>query len=383
MLIHVVRSGESLWKIATHYHVSVGTLSSINGVSDQDLLAVGQSLVIPVSTTQFAELKPAIEVNAYTYQLVNEAVASIQQLGHLLTSVIPFAYHVSEDGTIDSLEDREIIAAAKNKGVIPIMSITNFKGNESGTKVAHALFTRPESRDHLLTNIIHIIQEKGYTGLNIDFENVQPSDREGYNHFLRHTVNLLHSLGYSVSTAVMPKTGFAQPQSAYVAYDYKAHGNIVDFVILMTYEWGYRFGHPQAISPVDKIRQVVSYAVSEIPPSKISLGFETYARDWTIPQAQGQEAETFSPLDAVNRAIQYGAEIKYHQQAQSPYFQYTDEQGRNHEVWFEDARSALAKLNLIQEFELRGVSYWALGFPYPQNWALLENNYAIYKWLIT
>ncbi|WP_253948310.1 hypothetical protein, partial [Shigella sonnei] len=74
----------------------------------------------------------------------------------------------------------------------------------------------------------------------------------------------------------------------------------------------------------------------------------------------------------MSRAIQYGAEIQYDEQAQSPFFRYEDEQGQIHEVWFEDARSAQAKFNLVKTFGLRGISYWALGLPFPQNWFLLE-----------
>ena len=65
--------------------------------------------------------------------------------------------------------------------------------------------------------------------------------------------------------------------------------------------------------------------------------------------------------------------------AQAPFFQYTDEQGRRHEVWFEDARSAQAKFDTAKRYGLGGISYWALGYPFPQNWALLEDNFAIAK----
>jgi len=64
---------------------------------------------------------------------------------------------------------------------------------------------------------------------------------------------------------------------------------------------------------------------------------------------------------------------------QSPFFRYTDEQGRNHEVWFEDARSAQAKFDLVKDYDLRGISYWALGYPFPQNWALLNANFVVDK----
>ena len=96
------------------------------------------------------------------------------------------------------------------------------------------------------------MKEKGYQGLNIDFENVFPADRENYNQFLQRAVDRLHPEGYSVSTALAPKISGEQKGLLYEAHDYEAHGRIVDFVVLMTYEWGYRFGPPQAISPLNR-----------------------------------------------------------------------------------------------------------------------------------
>jgi len=98
-----------------------------------------------------------------------------------------------------------------------------------------------------------------------------------------------------------------------------------------------------------------------------------------LPHVSGQEAETFSMQEAVARAIRYGATISYDTTTESPYFRYRDEQGREHEVWFEDARSAQAKFDTVKEYNLGGISYWTLGYPFPQNWALLGDNFNIRK----
>src|SRR5690606_16503226 len=100
----------------------------------------------------------------------------------------------------------------------------------------------------LLTNIVNTMKRKGYRGLNIDFENVLPSDREPYNRFLQRAKARMDQEGYFLSTALAPKTSGEQKGLLYEAHDYPAHGRIADFVILMTYEWGYRLGPPQAIS---------------------------------------------------------------------------------------------------------------------------------------
>ena len=371
-ITHIVQSGEALWQIASRYGTTVQAIIDENQIENPNLIYPGLQLAIP-------RAKPAIEVNAYTYQPSDAAVQTLSEIGNLLTYFSPFAYLIAEDGTLSPVKDEAMVKASLSKHVVPMMSVTNFTSSQAGSNVAHTILASPEIREKILTNILQVMDSKGYKGLNIDFENVLPADRELYNQFLQQAVNRLHPKGYFVSTALAPKVGSSQAGLLYEAHDYEAHGRIADFVVLMTYEWGYRLGPPQAISPINQMRRVVEYALTVMPADKIFLGFQIYARDWLLPHVKGQEAETFSPQEAVRRAVKYGATIQYDTTAQSPFFRYVDEKGQGHEVWFEDARSAQAKFDMVKDYKLRGVSYWALGYPYPENWALLKDNFSIKK----
>lgn len=372
-IVHVVQPGESLWTIAQKYGVSLRDLIDANNIRNADLVYPGAPLGIP------GKPRPTIEVNGYIYILGEEAAPIIREVGGYLTYLSPFAYLIREDGSLQPIEDIPAIRSARSEGAVPMMAITNFTATARGENLASVVLNSPQASDRLLGNVLGVMRDKGYRGLNIDFENVLPSDRQAYNRFLRKAVNRLHPEGYFVSTAVAPKIAGEQAGLLYEAHDYEAHGRIVDFVILMTYEWGWRKGPPQAISPIIEIRRVLDYAVSVIPREKIFLGFQIYARDWLLPHEPGQEAETFSNQKALERAARYGANILYDEAAQAPFFRYYDEQGRRHEVWFEDARSAQAKFDLVKAYGLRGISYWALGYPFPQNWALLADNFIIQK----
>lgn len=371
-ITHIVQSGEALWQIASRYGTTVQAIIDENQIENPNVIYPGLHLAIP-------RAKPTIEVNAYTYQPSDAAVQTLNEIGNLLTYFSPFAYLIAEDGTLSPVKDEAMVKASLSNHVVPMMSVTNFTSSQAGSNVAHTILASPEIREKILTNILQVMDSKGYKGLNIDFENVLPADRELYNQFLQQAVNRLHPKGYFVSTALAPKVGSSQAGLLYEAHDYEAHGRIADFVVLMTYEWGYRLGPPQAISPINQMRRVVEYALTVMPADKIFLGFQIYARDWLIPHVKGQEAETFSPQEAIRRAVKYGATIQYDTTAQSPFFRYVDEKGQGHEVWFEDARSAQAKFDMIKDYNLRGVSYWALGYPYPQNWALLKDNFTIKK----
>lgn len=371
---HTIAQGETLWMIAQHYGTTINAIIKANKIQNPNQLYPGTVLVIPRS-------KPVIESNAFTYHSGQQALQIVGEVAEHLTYIAPFAYVIQPDGSLVLYmeNDSDAIQAGRSKGAAPMMSITNFTATKAGENIAHSVLSSEQNREKLLENILTIMRTKGYRGLNIDFENVLPADRELYNQFLQRAVNRLHQEGFFVSTSLAPKISGEQKGLLYEAHDYPAHGRIADFVVLMTYEWGYRLGPPRAVSPINEIRRVLDYAVSVIPREKILMGFQLYARDWLVPHVQGQEAETYSPQEAVNRALKYGVTIQYDPVAAAPYFRYTDEQGRSHEVWFEDARSAQAKFDLIKEYKLRGVSYWVLGYPYPQNWTLLEDNFTIKK----
>lgn len=378
MQIYVVQQGDTLWELAQRYGVPMNEIVVANGLETPDQLVVGQALVIP-TPSQGTTSKPVIDVNAYTINVGETGAREIQEVGKYLTYWMPFVYSIQEDGSLTTLDDAAMLQSAAAERIVPVMAITNFSATTAGSGLAHTVLSSSELQEELLTNILTVMKEKGYQGLNIDFENVFPADREYYNQFLQLAVDRLHPEGYFVSSALAPKVSGEQKGLLYEAHDYEAHGRIVDFVVLMTYEWGYRLGPPQAISPLNEIKRVLDYAVTVIPRDKILFGFQIYARDWLIPHEQGQEAETFSQQEAIRRAVKYKEAIQYDPVAQSPFFRYTDEQGREHEVWFEDARSAQAKFDMVKDYHLRGISYWVLGYPFPQNWLLLGDNFTIRK----
>ncbi|MUK89382.1 LysM peptidoglycan-binding domain-containing protein [Ornithinibacillus sp. L9] len=370
---HNVQPGEYLWSIAQRYGVTINQILQVNNIESPSLIYPGQTLRIPT------EAKPIIEVNAYTTQMNESGRQEVLALGRNFTYLSPFMYSYREDGSLTEMQDVQVIEASRANNVLPLLVLTNYSNQTFDSDLGAALLRNTTAQETLITNILSIMREKGYSGLNIDFEYLYPEDRENYNAFLRRVVARLRPEGYSVSTALAPKERADQQGLLYEAHDYSAHGEIVDFVVLMTYEWGWAGGEPWAIAPINKIRDVLDYAVTAIPTNKILMGIPLYGRDWRIPWVQGTIAQTVSPVQAVNRAADYGVDIQYHETYQAPYYRYMDENQQEHEVWFEDARSMQAKYDLIKEYGLRGGSYWVLGNRFPQNWAVLQDNFTIRK----
>ena len=182
----------------------------------------------------------------------------------------------------------------------------------------------------------------------------------------------MNAEGYQVSVALAPKSSATQPGLLYEGMDYRLLGQNADQVLLMTYEWGFTYGPPMAVAPLNKVREVLDYAVTEIPREKILMGIPNYGYDWKLPFVKGETAaELLGNVEAVRRAAQYGAVIQFDEIARSPYFTY-EQGGSSHEVWFEDVRSIQAKVELALAYGFRGVGYWNLMRPFRANWLLLN-----------
>lgn len=371
---HVVRPGETLSAIGRQYGLSQRQLYQNNPVlQGKDRIYPGQTLVISYRQQKIGEL----ETNGYAYPFISDGL--LQSVLPYLSAMTPFTYGFTPLGNLVDLEDRRMIAMAKKADTAALMHLSTL--TESGgfsNELAHLALTDDVLQKALIENALLTVEQKGYQGLDVDFEFVYRQDAGLYAQFIRRLAERFNPLGYPVIVALAPKTSSDQPGLLYEGHDYAALGAAANRVLLMTYEWGYTYGPPMAVAPLPSVRRVAEYALTQIPAEKIWLGIPAYGYDWPLPFVQGQsKAASISPQQAIGLALEYGAEIQYSEQSQSPWFRYTDRRGGVHEVWFEDARSIRAKLALTGEYGFSGVGYWNLMREFPQNWRVLNALYRI------
>lgn len=374
MYIYTVKPGDTLFDIAQKNGVTISALVAANQLSDPYKLPVGLALVIPGQSIR----ERIIVVNGYAFP----GISDIALLGALqyLTYLSVFSAKTRIDGTITELNDTALIRKCYVNGVAPVLTLTNQResGGFSGD-IAHAVIADEEVKTKLIQNVMEYLDRRNYFGLNIDFEYVREEDRTLYTQFLLDFAAALRRVGYSFSVALAPKISQEQSGLLYTAHDYGAVGSIADKVIIMTYEWGYTYGEPMAVAPIDKVRQVLDYAVMEMPPEKILMGMANYGYSWTLPYKKGTAARPLSLPEIPQTAYSQYADIRFDDTAQSPFFRYYDSAGTEHIAWFEDPRSIEAKLKLVSEYGLGGVSYWNINTLYRPNWAVLSGMYGIEK----
>ncbi len=426
MTIHIVRKGDTLYSIAKRYGVSVNRIMADNGLGPGGGLVVGQALIITlpdrtytvktgdslysiakaqgVAIVELMQNNPelianptvypgqvltisfkggkirGISITGYAYPNINRS--TLRRALPYLTYMAVFSYTFTEDGTLVGADDEEIIKIAREYQTASVMVLSSI-GETGGfsTEKASLLFSDEAMQDRLLDQVEQVMLKKGFAGLESDFEYIDPQDAGGYMAFLRKAKARMDKYGFFLEVALAPKTSAGQPGLLYEAHDYPSIGAISDSVFLMTYEWGYTYGPPMAVAPINMVRSVVRYAVGAIPAEKVYMGIPNYGYDWTLPyDRETSRAEAIGNEAAVQRAERYGAEIQFDEKAQAPFYYYYAA-GKRHVVWFNDVRSVQAALSLADEFSLPGVGYWTVMKPYAQNWAYIAARYNVNKFL--
>ena len=378
MNIYVVQPGDSVDSIAASQNVPVEALTYDNQIYPPYRLAVGQALYIRGDSPP--EDRIPLYVFGYAYPFINPD--NLDETLPFLTDLYVFSYGFTLEGDLvpPQSPDDWMIDRALEAGVRPILTLTPFGpdgrfNNNLVTNLVH----NPQIQQRLIWNLGKIMQEKRFGGLDIDFEYIMADDRQAYADFVKRITQIMNQFGYQVTVALAPKTSADQSGLLYEGVDYRLLGEAANRVLLMTYEWGYTYGPPMAVAPINMVRKVVDYAITEIPLYKISLGIPNYGYDWPLPYERGvTRAETVSNLEAVQIAIDNGAEIQFDEEAMSPFFRYW-KYGVQHEVWFEDVRSYKAKFDLIKEYGLTGAGYWQIMQFFRANWLVLSQMFVARK----
>ena len=420
MEIYTVKEGDTLWSVASEYGMSAEMLQADNQLTDSKL-AVGQTLVIqePLQThtvqrgdtlTGIADmyqttpdallrLNPVLHgqgvlypgqiltvrteeerlgtfsVNGYAYPFIDRTL--LHTVLPYLSELTPFTYGLDIQGNIYAPEDAPLIKLAAQYRVSPVMHISTLRADGYfDNTLSEAVMTDVRAQDRFVEQVLQTMREKGYRILDIDFEFVPAAQASVYAQLVARLRTAVNAMGGEVMVALAPKTSRAQKGLLYEGHDYRLLGEAADRLLLMTYEWGYTYGPPMAVAPLNKVEEVVRFAVGEIPAQKLYLGIPAYGYDWSLPYRQGTAAKSLAPQEAVRLAIAADAQILYEEEQQASYFYYTDKTGE-HVVWFEDARSVAAKYALAAQYGLYGVSFWNLMRPFPQSWLVLNNRYQI------
>ena len=199
-------------------------------------------------------------------------------------------------------------------------------------------------------SIVDLVNRNNYDGIQIDYEDLPAGDRAAFSSFVTDLSAALHAANKLLYVTVHVKEDDAGYDDRNKAQDYAAIGKAADLVCLMAYDWHWSTGPAGPIAPYNWVERVIRYSVTQIPADKIVLGVGLFGYDWV-----GTQATNLTWRQVVALAAQYQVDELWDVGGQSPHFSYVDGDGNQHEVWYENGRSATTKFDLARRYELGGI----------------------------
>ena len=286
----------------------------------------------------------------------------------LFDEISPVWYSLDAAGRVilsdreNTVVDRPTVRFLQGNGIKVIPTITDLRnGDWDPAAVSSMLHDVARRRAHV-QRIAELVATEAYDGIDIDYEDLQAADRTAYSAFLHELADALHSEGKLLTSTVHPKVSDAGDDERNLAQDFRAIGAVVDEVRVMTYDYHWETSPPGPIAPADWVRDVIAWTVRQVPRSKVVVGAVLLGYDWV-----GGQGTTVDYLQATALARSHRAAISRTRDG-SPSFTYIT-QGRSRNVWFEDATSVRAKVDLVHRYHLGGVFFWRLGGEDPAVWS--------------
>lgn len=393
-ITHVVGEGERLQDIARKYNVPVELLIYANRLKEDSYLYKSQRLIIPFRTVK-------------GYYREDDRVSGVRGTGirgvrrDLLTFLAYCWLFVDTEGRIHGSVKPELLNLAAGKGGREAgtggcdISIAVRFGEEGlpASEVAHAVLTTRKSRSSALKNIADAASRSGAGEVEVWLDDLDVEDRYYFYSFIRDLSMGIKGSGRRISVAIpaasdaqrygetgVGAAGIAEKkgggETTGPAFDYSEIARHVDHVTLLAFDEHRKESAAGPIASAGWVRGAVKYALSYIPCWKIVLAVPTYGCDWPeISQNQAQShILSYDETQAI--ASTFKPHVEWDPGAMVRHFRYRSFRV-THQVWFENAESLLAKVNLVEKYNLAGIALWWLGSEDPAIWSGISTRFKV------
>ncbi len=285
---------------------------------------------------------------------------------------VDFVWYLSQsDATVTSEnEDLELVRATRARGIQAFATVVNrAPGGDFDGGIAARILRDDTTRSRHVERLVELVVDRGYDGLDLDWELVGPDDRDRFSSFVEELAEALHEEDRLLSIAVFPKDSDPGDWDTQKAADYARLGAAVDEFKVMTYSYSGGWGDPGPQAPLAWTRRVMRFAISQVPAEKVLMGVPFFGFDW---HGDTTTAVFWEGADATRREA--GAPILRHDGSGEAAYTYTDEDGDTHTVWFQDRVAVATKVEYLTRKlpSLAGIAIWQMHGEDPRFWSTIR-----------
>ncbi|WP_017380287.1 glycosyltransferase [Paenisporosarcina sp. TG-14] len=270
--------------------------------------------------------------------------------------LIPQWFNLNSKLGLESDIQKDIGDLAKKNNIKVLPLINNTVDGEWNQEIIHKLLNSPKEQSKLIKDLHTQIKQHGYHGINIDFENINKSDRDKLTNFMKKLYSTFHASGLLVTIDVPPDNQ---------AFDYNNLEKYSDRMILMLYDEN--FINPGPIASSSWYAESLSKASKE----KLIVSLGSYGYDWDWENKEGGKAVSFEEIMRI--AEKANLKVEWDDMSKNPYIKYK-EKNKSHELWFLDSATFYNQWKMAISSGAKGVALWRLGTEDPSIWDIVKGH---------
>ena len=342
-----------------------GVIGFIKNSSLGEVTKQKQEAVLPERTYNHKTMGRAFSLGWHIITFVDSNAGLSRVLGSEGTPDVmsPTWYRLSDsEGSISDISSSDYVKTCHDRGiqVWPVVSDFENEGVDD-----EAVLNRASHRDRLVKSLIKAASKSGIDGLNVDFEKVPIEAKDGFAQFIRE-LSLeceLNDLFLSVDNYI--------PASYNLYYNRSVQNDYADYVVVMAYDEHHKGGgEAGSNASLPFVQQAVEGTLEEVVPERLVLGMPFFCREW-IQEGDALSSMEYSLLQTSTYIKQHHLKPKWDEALGQKYAEYT-EGDATHMIWIEDKKSLEKKLALINQYQLGGCAFWAMGFEPESIWSVVS-----------